>query len=76
MPWHDSIPGALTAQSVSPACLKQKGFLSEAIMVQFLFTLVPFVCFLNTARLSYSYQCVRTLLAEHVSEGVAARFGG
>ena len=69
------IPGALTAQSVSSACLKQKGFLLEAIMVKFLFTLVPFMCFLNT-RLSYSYHCVRTLLAEPVSEGVAARFGG
>ena len=53
------IPGAVTAQSVSLACLKQKGFLFEAIKVKFLFTLVPFVCFLNTARLSYSYHCVR-----------------
>ena len=42
------IPGVLTVQSVTLACLKQKGFLLEAIMVKFLFTLVPFMCFLNT----------------------------
>ena len=53
------IPGALTVQLVSLAYLEQKGFLLEAIMVKFLSTLVPFMCFLNTARLSYSYQCVR-----------------
>ena len=70
------IPGAVTAQSVSLACLKQKGFLLEAIMVKFLSTLVPFMCFQNTARLSYSYQCVCTLLAEPVSEEVAPGFGG
>ena len=34
------IPGALTVQLVSLACLKQKAFLFEAIMVSFLFTLV------------------------------------
>ena len=34
------IPGALTVQLVSLACLKQKGFLFEAIMVKLLFTLV------------------------------------
>ena len=48
------IPGAVTVQSVSSACLKQKGFLFEAI-ISLHFSVSHA---LPKHRISYSYQCL------------------